>query len=139
MAARVIAQLIVNGTAILSKAFLSAYQQALRNAKAGGAPGAASAAGGGASKLKFKMQPSEALQILNIERGDMTRKLLNERYKTMFESNDPSTGGSFYIQSKIFRSKEVLDHELDMKLAEKEEKVASNPEGRKKGGKSPKS
>jgi import inner membrane translocase subunit TIM16 len=30
----------------------------------------------------------------------------------MFAANDPAKGGSFYLQSKIYRSKEVLDHEL---------------------------
>lgn len=38
---------------------------------------------------------------------------LLQRYKKYFELNDPAKGGSFYIQSKIFRSKEVLDKELD--------------------------
>ncbi|RYG66644.1 hypothetical protein EON64_09295 [archaeon] len=33
----------------------------------------------------------------------------------MFNLNDPGKGGSFYLQSKIFRSKEALDFELDMK------------------------
>lgn len=33
----------------------------------------------------------------------------------MFNLNDPGKGGSFYLQSKIFRSKEVLDYELEMK------------------------
>ena len=33
----------------------------------------------------------------------------------MFNLNDPAKGGSFYLQSKIFRSKEALDQELDMK------------------------
>jgi mitochondrial import inner membrane translocase subunit TIM16 len=30
----------------------------------------------------------------------------------LFEVNDPNKGGSFYIQSKVFRAKEVLDFEL---------------------------
>ena len=30
----------------------------------------------------------------------------------MFKANDPKTGGSFYIQSKIYRAKERLDLEL---------------------------
>ena len=30
----------------------------------------------------------------------------------MFGVNDPAKGGSFYLQSKIYRSKEVLEHEV---------------------------
>jgi len=30
----------------------------------------------------------------------------------MFASNDPAKGGSFYLQSKIYRAKEALEEEL---------------------------
>ena len=30
----------------------------------------------------------------------------------MFEANDPNKGGSYYLQSKIYRSREVLENEL---------------------------
>mmetsp|Transcript_48937 Transcript_48937/g.96921 ORF Transcript_48937/g.96921 Transcript_48937/m.96921 type:complete len:145 (+) Transcript_48937:27-461(+) len=107
MAGKIIAQLIVSGVTMFTKAFFSAYQQALRNAKAGGAPAAASAVA-----TKFKMRPDEALKIMNIEKGELTKKLLDERFKTMFAMNDPAKGGSFYIQSKIYRSNEVLEKEV---------------------------
>lgn len=32
----------------------------------------------------------------------------------MFAVNDPAKGGSFYLQSKIYRSKEVLEKEVLM-------------------------
>lgn len=87
-------------------------------------------------KVKFKMRPDEALRILNIEKPELTKELLNQvseaerkrpdlsftlfrdfpsplqRYKVMFANNDPAKGGSFYLQSKIFRSKEVLEKEV---------------------------
>lgn len=31
----------------------------------------------------------------------------------MFKQNDPKNGGSFYLQSKIYRAKERIDLELD--------------------------
>eukprot|EP01032_Pedospumella_encystans_P028939 gene28939-32682_t len=108
MAGRMIAQMIVSGTTILTKAFFSAYQQALRNAKAGGAPAAVA----NAAATKYKMRPDEALKILNIEKEGLTKKILDERFKAMFGVNDPAKGGSFYLQSKIYRSKEVLEHEV---------------------------
>lgn len=95
MAGRVIAQIIVSGTTMLTKAFFSAYQQALRSennffcysksfikcpfsfidAKVGGAP-ITNAATGAVSK--FKMRPDEALRIMNIEKTALTKQLLDE-------------------------------------------------------------
>lgn len=43
------------------------------DAKAGGAPAAASAV-----TSRFKMRPDEALKILNIEKGDLTKQLLDQ-------------------------------------------------------------
>jgi hypothetical protein len=101
------------------------------DAKAGGAPTVTAAMG-----AKFKMRPDEALRILNIDKEGLTKTLLDEvrvpgsciqllrlfdnvcstlslqRYKIMFANNDPKKGGSFYLQSKIYRSKEVLESEV---------------------------
>lgn len=107
MAARVIAQLIVNGAAIFSRAFYTAYQQAIRNAKAGGATQAAKTAS------RLKMRPDEALKILSMEKHELNNKALIERYTKLFDLNDPTKGGSFYLQSKIYRSKEVLEKVLE--------------------------
>lgn len=106
MAAKVIAQLVVNGVTIFSKAFFSAYQQALRNAKAGGAPNAVN------QIIKHHLRADEAYKIMDIEKEDLNRKTLDEKFKKLFEANNPDKGGSFYLQSKVFRSKEVLDAEL---------------------------
>mmetsp|Transcript_5963 Transcript_5963/g.6561 ORF Transcript_5963/g.6561 Transcript_5963/m.6561 type:complete len:138 (-) Transcript_5963:352-765(-) len=107
MAARVIAQLIVNGAAIFSRAFYTAYQQAIRNAKAGGATQAAKTAS------RLKMRPDEALKILSMEKHELNNKALIEKYTKLFDLNDPTKGGSFYLQSKIYRSKEVLEKVLE--------------------------
>ena len=59
------------------------------------------------------MDLQEALKILNIEslkREEMQK--FNEQYQKLFESNDPSKGGSLYLQSKVFRAKERIDMEL---------------------------
>jgi mitochondrial import inner membrane translocase subunit TIM16 len=54
------------------------------------------------------MQTDEALKILNIEKPDLTSVLIETKYKKFFELNDPKKGGSFYLQSKIYRAKEAL-------------------------------
>eukprot|EP01038_Epipyxis_sp_PR26KG_P006258 gene6258-8619_t len=113
MASKIIVQIIIQGISVVSKAFVSGYQQALKNAKAGGTANIAS------TTLKHKMLSDEALKILNIEKQSLTKKLLDEKFKRAFELNDPSKGGSFYLQSKIYRSKEVLDYELENNSADK--------------------
>jgi import inner membrane translocase subunit TIM16 len=37
----------------------------------------------------------------------------------MFQANDPKTGGSFYLQSKIYRAKERIDLEFKESSSEK--------------------
>lgn len=35
-----------------------------------------------------------------------------ERFKKLFDMNDPQKGGSFYLQSKILRARERLEMEV---------------------------
>ena len=35
-----------------------------------------------------------------------------ERFKKMFDANDPKNGGSFYLQSKILRARERIEAEV---------------------------
>lgn len=52
----------------------------------------------------------EAQQILNTNKLDPEEILKN--YEHLFNVNDKAKGGSFYLQSKVFRAKERLDEEL---------------------------
>lgn len=45
---------------------------------------------------------------------------LDQQYEKFFAANDPAKGGSFYLQSKIFRAKEALLKEA-MEAAESEQ------------------
>lgn len=109
MASRIIAQMIISGVQIVSRAVITAYQQALRNAKAGGGPTGAGAAG----VVRRRIATDEALKIMNIERSELTPQIVEERFQKFFNLNDPAKGGSFYLQSKIVRSKEALLQELN--------------------------
>lgn len=42
----------------------------------------------------------EAKQILNISKIDSPKEI-EENYKRLFELNDKTKGGSFYLQSKV--------------------------------------
>lgn len=52
----------------------------------------------------------EAKQILNIDKLDPNE--VQKQYDHLFSVNDKSKGGSFYLQSKVFRAKERIDDEL---------------------------
>ena len=111
--AKIIANLVVMGAGVVSKAFMQAYQQAIVNAKSGKTVSQAAAT----AVRKKGMSKNEALDILNFTQKSVTNNVdalpsskdLQDRYDKYFNANDPSKGGSFYLQSKIFRAKEALD------------------------------
>ena len=58
------------------------------------------------------MQTDEALKILNIESENLSHDVVTTNFKKYYDLNDPSKGGSFYLQSKIYRAKEALENDL---------------------------
>jgi len=110
--ARQIAQIVLAGAQVVGRAFAKALRQEIAASQA-----AAARAGGGkqgaessAANLKLGMTLEEAKQILNVEEIDKER--IEANYDYLFNINDKSTGGSFYIQSKVFRAKERIDDEI---------------------------
>lgn len=51
-----------------------------------------------------------------------------ERFKKLFDVNDPKKGGSFYLQSKILRARERIESEI-RQAGEKVEREAELKEG----------
>ncbi len=51
-----------------------------------------------------------------------------ERFKRLFDQNDPNKGGSFYLQSKILRARERIEMEV-REAAEKAEMEKQAREG----------
>ena len=66
----------------------------------------------------------EACKILNIsppkaglKNGTSTEATeytgrLTERFKKLFDQNDPNKGGSFYLQSKVLRARERIEADV---------------------------
>eukprot|EP00629_Pelagomonadales_sp_RCC1024_P018970 CAMPEP_0119264168 /NCGR_PEP_ID=MMETSP1329-20130426/3324_1 /TAXON_ID=114041 /ORGANISM="Genus nov. species nov., Strain RCC1024" /LENGTH=124 /DNA_ID=CAMNT_0007263913 /DNA_START=190 /DNA_END=561 /DNA_ORIENTATION=- len=106
------------------RALGTAYQQALHNARREGATAAKEA-------LKPKrgvMTQSEAVDILHIDAADAKNAaVISERYDKLFGMNDPEKGGSFYLQSKIFRAHEALMADLEPRDAGAGSKKAEEP------------
>lgn len=108
-AGRIIAQLVITVGQIFGQAFMQAFAEAKQNAaKGGGATEAAKSI-----LRKDGMDIAEAYDILNVERGSSNMSEINEKYTKYFEANDPSNGGSLYLQSKVFRAKEAIEKELN--------------------------
>lgn len=121
--AKYIAQIILLGTQVIGRAFAKAIRQEYAASQE-----AARRAGGGEKgtqsanlNAKSGITVEEALQILNIDKLD--KDSINNNYEHLFNANDKSKGGSFYIQSKVVRAKERLDVELALQEDKKDEKT----------------
>lgn len=70
------------------------------------------------------MTLEEAQQILNLDKLDP--ELIKKNYEHLFNVNEKSNGGSFYLQSKVYRAKERIDQELLEHLKTAKEKVKAS-------------
>jgi len=131
--ARVLVQAAVIGISVLARALPAAYGQALVNARKGGLDEAAGVKGSPGEGILAgkKMANDEALQVLNIgsvgqkSGGEIDPVLVKRQYEKYFNANSVDNGGSFYVQSKIFRAKEQLDVYLKEKGLEGEEEKSN--------------
>lgn len=122
----------VTGSRILGRSFVAAYKQA-QAASAYQRAQAKSGNGGGSvgASLSGGMTLDEACKVLNVKPpagGQANVEEVLERYKRLFDANDPQKGGSFYLQSKIVRAKERFERELGP-MKEKVEQEAEAQEG----------
>ena len=134
--AKHLAKIIVTGAQIVGKAFTKALRQeiamsqeaARRNAQRSGTSANRESenwhdfllifkyiSGGtksAAESLRSGMTLEEARDILNVTDQDIfgpDKEKLFKNYEHLFEVNDKSKGGSFYLQSKVVRAKERID------------------------------
>lgn len=109
--AKFIAQIIVLGTQVIGRAFAKAVKQEIAaSQEAARRLGNSGRAQEHANNTKLGLTLDEAKQILNVDKLDPEE--INKKYEFLFSANDKSKGGSFYIQSKVVRAKERIDHEL---------------------------
>eukprot|EP00184_Porphyridium_aerugineum_P006432 CAMPEP_0184694484 /NCGR_PEP_ID=MMETSP0313-20130426/2425_1 /TAXON_ID=2792 /ORGANISM="Porphyridium aerugineum, Strain SAG 1380-2" /LENGTH=142 /DNA_ID=CAMNT_0027152779 /DNA_START=164 /DNA_END=592 /DNA_ORIENTATION=- len=122
MAARILAQILVVGGGYFVRAFMQAYREALQAAPAGAA-GARQAS----RTLKHKLALEDAADILSISK-DAGLKQIDERFMKMYHANEPSKGGSQYLQWKILSARNVLVENALEKEA-KQASASSGPSG----------
>jgi import inner membrane translocase subunit TIM16 len=125
---------VVTGARVLGRAVTEAWKQAQASAnyaraQAKNNPGAAN------TFASHGLTLEEACKILNVkppQAGKANIEDVTERFKRLFDVNDPKKGGSFYLQSKILRARERIESEV----RQAEEKAAR--EGELKEGWKPK-
>ena len=122
--ARIIAQLVVPVVAVLARALPSAYAQALQNARKAGVDATEAAA----PVFGKRISRSEALQVLNLTEKEVTPEAVQKQFDRYFAANDVSKGGSFYLQSKIYRAKELLTEFQEEKRREEQQEAAAQQE-----------
>ncbi|KAI1118201.1 Pam16-domain-containing protein [Nemania sp. NC0429] len=119
MAHRIITQIVVTGSRVLGRALTEAYKQAQASSNYARAQakinpnGTSSSRGGvlGSSGMTL----DEACKVLNVKppSGAQTNvEEVMERFKKLFDANDPQKGGSFYLQSKVLRARERIEAEI---------------------------
>ena len=115
---RFLAQVGLSVATVFGKAFGKAYQNAAAEAAAqkAGRVGAGAAAGGqaggaaGGWKRSKMMPPDEAYKVLNVDpKSAAPRDEIQLNFDKLFRINDVTVGGSFYLQSKVYRAKQTLD------------------------------
>ncbi|XP_030759596.1 mitochondrial import inner membrane translocase subunit tim16-B-like [Sitophilus oryzae] len=126
--AKYLAQLIVAGAQVVGKAFARAIRQEIEaSQQAAQRLNNAKTRTERVVNQKLGLSLEEAKQILNITK--LTREEIDERYNTLFKANEKT---SLYLQSKIVRAKERLEHELsnpqeNAKQRSKEDISSGNP------------
>lgn len=111
---------------MFGRAFAEAYKQASASSKY--ASEASKGNTGAASTFASSgLTMDEACRILNVkppQAGEANVEQVMERFKKLFDMNDPQKGGSFYLQSKILRARE----RIEMEVRQAERKAAHDKE-----------
>jgi mitochondrial import inner membrane translocase subunit TIM16 len=105
---------VVIGSRVLGRAFAEAYKQASASQKYAAAankdnPQAANTFASSGLTL------DEACKILNVPPpmgGKTNMDTVMERFKRLYDLNNPEKGGSFYLQSKVLRARERIELEI---------------------------
>ncbi|CAO4371647.1 unnamed protein product [Caenorhabditis nigoni] len=81
------------------------------------------------ANAKLGISLEESLQILNVK-TPLNREDVEKHYEHLFAINDKAKGGTFYLQSKVYRAKERIDEELS-RLEQKSEENKEQKENSK--------
>lgn len=123
---RIVTQIVVTSTRVFGRAFAEAYKQASASSKYAGEARKGNTTGAN-TFASSGLSLDEAYKILNVkppQAGEGQMEAVTERFKKLFDLNNPEKGGSFYLQSKILRARE----RIEMEIREAERKADSEKE-----------
>ena len=112
MAHRIITQIILTGGRVFGKAFGEAYKQAQASSQYAKT---AAKNGSTATYTSSGLTLDEACKILNVKPpmgGKTDMPAVMDRFKKLYDLNEPKKGGSFYLQSKVLRARERIEAEV---------------------------
>ena len=119
-------QVVLSG----SRAFGIAFREAYKQAQAASNYAASAGKTGGSNtntRASAGLTLDEACKILNVKppmAGQTNLETVMDRFKKLYDLNEPKKGGSFYLQSKILRARE----RIEMEVREAERKAAEEKE-----------
>ncbi|XP_065354394.1 mitochondrial import inner membrane translocase subunit Tim16 [Calliphora vicina] len=122
--AKYLAQIIVLGGQAIGKAFAKALRQEIAASQEAARRGGGGRQGEKRSEANARtgMTLDEAKQILNLNDLENLEQI-TKNYEHLFNVNDKAKGGSFYIQSKVYRAKERIDQELKEAIEAQQAKI----------------
>jgi import inner membrane translocase subunit TIM16 len=126
---------VITGARVISRATAEAWKQASASSQYAKAQKASGGSSGNftSSSSHSGLTLEEACKILNVkppQNGKANMEDVTERFKKLFDVNDPKKGGSFYLQSKVLRARERIEAEV-----RKAEEISSREAELKEGWK----
>ncbi|RWS03185.1 DnaJ domain and NUDIX domain hydrolase-like protein [Dinothrombium tinctorium] len=113
--AKYLAQIIVLGAQVVGRAFTRALKQeyAASQAAAGRRTSTENKSQSAANDVKLGISLDEAIQILNVDRK-LDKEEVQKKFEHLFNINEKSKGGSFYLQSKTTINRAFVDQMRQM-------------------------
>lgn len=99
---------------MFGRAFAEAYKQAQASSQYAKAA-AKNDPSGVRTASSSGLTLDEACKILNVkppQGGQTNMESVMERFKKLYDINEPEKGGSFYLQSKVLRARERIEMEV---------------------------
>ncbi|GMG55790.1 unnamed protein product [Ambrosiozyma monospora] len=134
MAHRLLVQVVFTGAKVFGRAFTEAYKQAAAATTAQQATSSNSKKSASAASARDTgITLDESCKILNVELPGLTLEKAQKSYDYLFDINSKEKGGSFYVQSKVYRAMERIQNELEYLQEFQKERDAEAKAGKTSG------
>lgn len=112
MAHRLLVQVIFTGARVFGRAFTEAYKEASAATTAKQTQETTGKKQSSARSRDTDISLDEACKILDVDLSGLSKQKAQKKYDYLFDINSKEKGGSFYVQSKVYRAMERISNEL---------------------------